>query len=131
MSKTVQGLTNCPVCTGSLHVTRMHCPQCELALEGQFSVSKLGLLPPSQQEFVELFLACGGNIKEVELALGISYPTVKKRLDEIVRALGTEIVERSRTATARDGVLQQIEAGKLSAKEGARLLREAAGKGLE
>ena len=124
MSKPVQGLTICPVCAGSLRVTRMNCPQCEIAVEGQFVVSKLGLLSPSQQEFVELFLACGGNIKEVEAALGISYPTVKKRLEEIVRALGSEVVERSRSVTERDEVLQQIEAGKLSAKEGARRLRE-------
>ena len=59
-----------------------------MAMEGSFPISKLGLLTSDQQQFVEAFLVARGNIKEVEKELGISYPTVRKKLDEVIDALG-------------------------------------------
>ena len=81
-------------------------------------------MSPEQQRFVEIFVTNRGNIREVESVLGISYPTVRKRLDEVIEALGTEAIESAEEANRRNEILSQIERGELSAKDGARLLRE-------
>lgn len=114
----------CPSCSARLRVSRMACPECGLAVEGEFTTGRLALLSPEQQRFVEIFLTSRGNIREVEHVLGISYPTVRKRLDEVIEALGNEAVESAEESNRRNEILSQIERGELSAKEGARLLRE-------
>ncbi|MHC5058650.1 MAG: DUF2089 family protein [Planctomycetota bacterium] len=123
MAKRPARLATCPICAEPLRVARLHCDRCEIAVEGNFSGSRLGLLPPAQQEFVEVFIACGGSIKAVEAELGISYPTVKKRLEEVQHALGADAVEAARARKGRDAILKRIESGKLSAREGAKLLK--------
>jgi hypothetical protein len=124
MEKKPEPIATCPSCSSRLKVSRMICPDCGLVLEGDFTTSRLGLLPPAQQKFVEIFLAARGNIREVERVLGISYPTVRKRLDEVLAALGTSALDASEVQRQREAVLTRIEAGELSAREGARLLRE-------
>ena len=114
----------CPSCASRLKVSRMTCPECGLAVEGDFAASRLGLLSPEQQRFVEIFVASRGNIREVEQVLAISYPTVRKRLDEVMVALGSEAVESAEEANRRNEILSRIERGELSAKDGAKLLRE-------
>jgi len=80
----------------------------------------LALLSSDQQEFVEVFLVARGNIKEVEKQLGISYPTVRKRLDEVIQGLGyAPQAERLK----REEILEAIEKGEISAKEGIALLK--------
>ena len=124
MNQKAKPFALCPSCSARLRVSRMTCPDCGLAVEGDFATSRLGLLAPEQQRFVEIFLTARGNIREVEQILGISYPTVRKRLDEVLEALGQEAVEEAEQANRRTEILNQIERGELSAKEGAKLLRE-------
>ena len=81
------------------------------------------MLTHDQQRFVELFLSARGNIKEVEQLLGISYPTVRKKLDEVAAILGSDAIEETNENRARQEVLTRIERGELNAREGARLLR--------
>ena len=96
-------------------------------ISGDFAGSRLGLLSAEQQQFAEVFLAAGGNISEVERILGISYPTVRKRLDELVAVLGAGAITAASAATRRDDILSRIERGEIPAKEGIRLLREIKG----
>lgn len=124
MSKKPTPLSACPACSARLKVARLTCPDCGLAIEGDFRTSRLALLAPEQQQFAEIFLAARGNIREVEQILGISYPTVRKRLDEVVEALGAEAIEAATDQSRRNEILGRIEKGELSAKDGARLLRE-------
>lgn len=124
MARKPMPMALCPSCSSRLKVSRMTCPECGLAVEGDFTTGRLGLLSPEQQRFVEIFVASRGNIREVEQVLGISYPTVRKRLDAVIEALGSEAVESAEEANRRNEVLSRIERGELSAKEGARLLRE-------
>ena len=124
MAQKPSPISKCPGCGGGLKISRLSCPGCGLAVEGDFATSRLGLLSPEQQNFAEVFLAARGNIREVEQHLGISYPTVRKRLDEVVTALGREAIDRAREVNRRNEILSRIEKGDLSAKEGARLLRE-------
>lgn len=83
-------ITNCPVCSKTLKITRLKCSHCHTTIENEFELSKLASLSKDQQHFVEVFLTCRGNIKEVEKELGISYPTVRGKLTDIISSLGYE-----------------------------------------
>src|SRR5438128_841398 len=83
----------CPVCSNTLNVTRLQCGQCGTAIEGLFGLGRLQALNREQVQFVETFLKCKGKIKDVEDELGISYPTVVARLNEVVRAMGYDVDE--------------------------------------
>lgn len=83
---------NCPVCGQDLEVTRLHCRHCDTAIEGHFTLGHLAALTPEQLHFVETFVRCEGTIKRVEKELGISYPTVRARLKEVIRAMGFEVI---------------------------------------
>jgi hypothetical protein len=119
----------CPACGHSLDVLRLGCSACGTAVEGRFGLGRLGRLSRAQLEFVEVFLDCRGKIKDVEQVLGISYPTVVARLDEVVAAMepaaraadvaGTKQPERSR----RTEILEALERGELTAAEAATRLR--------
>ena len=81
-------ISTCPVCQGELLVTRLHCRSCGTALEGEFGVGRFGRLSREQLSLLESFLRARGNLKEMERELGISYPTVRARVDALVRAVG-------------------------------------------
>jgi hypothetical protein len=81
-------IATCPVCSDELTVTRLHCRSCGTALEGEFGVGRFGRLDREQMRLLESFLRSRGNLKEMERELGISYPTVRGRVDALVRALG-------------------------------------------
>lgn len=81
-------IATCPVCSGELTIARLHCRSCGTALEGEFGVGRFGRLDREQLSLLESFLRSRGNLKEMERELGISYPTVRSRVDALVRALG-------------------------------------------
>lgn len=81
-------IATCPVCSDELTITRLHCRSCGTALEGEFGVGRFGRLDREQMSLLESFLRSRGNLKEMERELGISYPTVRGRVDALVRALG-------------------------------------------
>ena len=81
-------IATCPVCANELTITRLHCRGCGSALEGEFGVGRFGRLDREQMSLLESFLRSRGNLKEMERELGISYPTVRGRVDALVRALG-------------------------------------------
>ena len=81
-------ISTCPVCANELAVTRLHCRSCGTTLEGDFSVGRFGRLNREQLTLLESFLRSRGNLREMERELGISYPTVRSRVEALVRALG-------------------------------------------
>ncbi len=81
-------ISTCPVCAGELAVTRLHCRSCGTTLEGEFSVGRFGRLTREQLTLLESFLRSRGNLRDMERELGISYPTVRSRVEALVRALG-------------------------------------------
>lgn len=81
-------IATCPVCASDLSVTRLHCGTCGTSLEGEFSVGRFGRLSREQMALLESFLRSRGNLRETERELGLSYPTVRSRVDALVRALG-------------------------------------------
>ena len=82
----------CPVCHSDLLVTALVCPHCETEIRNQFEMDALSRLIPAQRHFVEVFLLCEGKLNCVQEELGISYPTVRSRLDEIIQALNRKTI---------------------------------------
>jgi len=117
----------CPICNEELKVSRLNCPQCNSSLKGEFDTCKFCQLPAEQIEFVEVFLKCRGNIKEVEKELGISYPTVRNRLDGAIQALGYGI-ERPEfsgdQSKLRTEVLEALDKGIIEPQEAIEQLRK-------
>ncbi len=81
-------IATCPICSGELAVTRLHCRSCGTTLEGDFNVGRFARLSRDHFGLLESFLRSKGNLKEMERELGISYPTVRARVDALLRALG-------------------------------------------
>jgi hypothetical protein len=90
-------ISTCPVCEGELAITRLHCRSCGTALEGEFGVGRFGRLSREQLALLESFLRSRGNLKDLERELGISYPTVRGRIEALLRALGLADGEEAAT----------------------------------
>jgi len=114
---------SCPICTHALHVKKMQCPQCNTVIENDFTLSKFATLSKEQIHFVEVFLLSRGNIKVVEKELGISYPTVRSRLNEIISLLGHERKEDDDQKNVKDHIITMLENEEISAKEAIDLLK--------
>ncbi|ACL69444.1 DUF2089 domain-containing protein [Halothermothrix orenii] len=116
----------CPVCGDQMRVVSLKCPQCQTVINGNFRLNKFSRLDPDQLHFVEVFIKCRGNIKEVERELGISYPTVRNKLDNVIQDLGYDIKDSSEEETTRKRkeILDSLEKGEISAKEAIELLQK-------
>jgi hypothetical protein len=115
----------CPICGESLAVTRLHCRNCDTSVEGHFALGRLYHLSPDQLRFVETFIRSEGKINRVEQEMGLSYPAVRARLNDVIRALGYEVGEGKDTITEseRREILAQLSEGELTAEEAVELLR--------
>ena len=116
----------CPVCRSELEVTRLHCLTCDTSIEGRFSGGPIAHLTPEHLDFIITFVRCEGKINRMEQELDLSYPTIRNRLHEVIRALGYEPGKDESTEITpekRSTVLENLEAGKISADEAMRMLR--------
>ena len=78
---------SCPSCGGNLAVRRLYCETCETEVEGLYSLPPVAGLAPDDQEFILEFIKASGSLKDMARFLGVSYPTVRNRLDDIIRKL--------------------------------------------
>jgi hypothetical protein len=116
----------CPICGEKLEVTRLHCRNCDTEVGGHFALGRLYHLGPQQLAFVEMFIRCEGKINRVEQEMGLSYPAVRARLNEVIRALGYEVGEAGKEPVSeeeRKEILAQVSGGDISAEEAIELLR--------
>ena len=117
----------CPSCNGDLAVSKLHCHSCDITVEGDFSIPALLRLNRAQLDFVEVFLKNRGIIREVERELGVSYPTVRARLDEVLDAIGFNLAsapddDRHEDLASRRTILERLSAGKITPEEAMRAL---------
>lgn len=119
-------LNRCPVCSSKLLVKKLQCSKCSTVIENDFELSKFDYLTTGQLEFVEVFLKSRGNIKDVEKALGVSYPTVRAKLDEVLTALGyrTEKQEVKEGESQNKDILDALEKGDISPEEAIKRLNK-------
>jgi hypothetical protein len=114
--------TQCPVCGEGLHVTRLGCEACQTAIEGKFDSGRLARLTRDQLAFVEVFLECRGKIKDVEERLGLSYPTVVARLEQVVESLGAPT--QTEPTTSLEEVLTSLAKKEISPSEAAKKIKQ-------
>ena len=131
----------CPACGGPIIITECKCPNCQLVMRGEFQPGPFSALSEDQLTFVRVFLRARGNLSEVEKQLGISYPTIRNKLDEInlaldradapapaaVNAPAPPETPASAAEDARQSVLRQVSAGNLSVTEALQKLRSEKG----
>lgn len=108
-------LTKCPVCQSKLKVIKLQCSKCSTVIENEFELSKFSSLSPEELSFIEVFIRCRGNIKDVEKELGISYPTVRARLDDAIMALGYNVEKaRPTVSTSHKDILDLLDQGEIT-----------------
>jgi len=122
MAKEVLG--KCPVCNSDTEVTRISCDKCGTTIEGHFQLCKFCRLTSEQKKFIDAFIKCRGNIKEVEKELGISYPTVKNKLEDVAGALGYKRQSEPEESTRKKEILEKLNSGEISVDEAIELLSE-------
>src|SRR5579875_4126634 len=118
--------TQCPVCHGTLHVTQLQCPACRAEVAGDFALNRLATLGEPHASLITLFLRSRGNMKEMERELGLSYPTVRARLEEALTAAGFGRGSEPDRSTRRAEILDALERGDITAQEAVSRLREQA-----
>ncbi len=123
MQKQIIGI--CPICGQNLKATELTCNKCDTKIHGNFNLSKFDYLTTSQQEFALVFIKNAGNIKLIEKELNISYPTVKKNLDELISALGFDKNSLFLPSKmSKDDIYSALRKGDISFEEADRLLKE-------
>ncbi len=129
-------LSTCPVCKNELRVVKLHCDNCETNIEGSFTLSKFNYLETEKLYFIEIFIKNRGNIKQIEKELNISYPTVKKMLDEVIIGLGYSVTDdddfmkesapknEDKEKNLKQSILEKIEKGEMKVAEALEFLKK-------
>ncbi|REE92950.1 hypothetical protein A8990_10233 [Paenibacillus taihuensis] len=124
----------CPVCESKLTIQELKCDHCSTVIQGNFEATRLASLNGEQLHFVEVFLKVRGNIREMEKELGISYPTVRNRLDQIVDSLGFQSMPASPSSppppsqqqdaeqSQRKQILAKLDEGSITVEEALKLI---------
>lgn len=115
-------ISRCPVCNHELVVSRLKCDSCDTVIENQFRLSKFDYLSDEELYFTEVFIRRRGNIKEVEKELGISYPTVRSKLDAVIKKLGYD-TGTDEQAVKKEEILKALENGEITAEQAIALLK--------
>ena len=115
-------ISKCPICSSQLKVVKLKCDKCGTLIENDFEFSKFESLEEEHLNFIEVFMKCRGNIKDVEKELGISYPTVRAKLDEVVSALGYP--QAKEIPVSNNVVLSMLEKGEISAQQAVDMLKK-------
>jgi hypothetical protein len=112
-------VNRCSYCGEGMRITKVTCEACGLSLEGDFLTPRLYRLDAEEQRFVELFVLASGSLKQMAAVLGVSYPTVRSRLDRLIEKLQQE---QERDERRRQTILRDIEEGRISPKKGMRMI---------
>ncbi|MDD7793133.1 DUF2089 domain-containing protein [Clostridium sp. 'White wine YQ'] len=115
-------INKCPVCSSRLVVTKLKCSKCSTVIENDFEMSKFEYLSLEQLKFIEVFLKNRGNIKDVEKELGISYPTVRAKLDEVISSLGYNV--NPAPVVDKKKVIDMLDKGEITPDQAIKMLNE-------
>lgn len=114
-------LGKCPVCAKDMRVTTLHCPHCSITITGDFYLNKFSKLSQEQLQFIDVFIKSRGNIKEIERELGISYPTVRSKLENVIQALGHHTPPAPNN---KKEILERLSQGEITPEEAVQLLKK-------
>ena len=120
--------SQCPICGGEVVVTRINCQNCNTSIEGRFSSRSFSQLTPKQMDFVETFVRLEGKITRMEKELKLSYPTIRKLLHDVIRALGYEPGGEEEladlTEEERQQILNDLDCGSISLEDALKKLKD-------
>jgi len=120
--------TKCPLCGGEVNITRIYCRECDTTIEGRFTTGgPFARLKPEQLAFIEMFVRNEGRIKRLEDELKLSYPTIRKQLHDVIRAMGYEPGGEEAAGLSeeqREAILEDLDQGRIGYEDAMRLLRE-------
>lgn len=114
-------MIDCPVCKNKLMLSRLKCGGCGVVLEGSFNLPRLARLNPEFRTLAEQMILCGGNLKDLAIEVGVSYPTLRRKVDDLIAALQTL---KASDDVLIASILEDIETGTLKSEEGIRKIRE-------
>jgi hypothetical protein len=125
-------ISECPVCHHDLVVERLECENCGTGIDGKFALSKFNYLDMDKLYFIEVFVKNRGNIKAIEKEMDLSYPTIKKMLDDVISDLGYSPdatvedtpAEEQKPKFSRVEIISKITSGELSVEEATALLKK-------
>ncbi len=119
--------SKCPICGGEVLVTRIHCRECDSNIEGRFTGGPFSKLSPSQLNFIEIFVRYEGKLTHMEDELGLSYPTIRNRLHDVIRTLGYEPggeIPTGLSDSERKSILEELDQGNITLEEAMSRLQE-------
>lgn len=114
-------MLHCTICSGPLQVREIECPACDMQLSGEFGFPRLLRLSGKNLVLAEALVLAGGNLKAMAQSLDISYPTLRKRVDDLIDELEKLRAEDERRI---DEILRGVEAGTIPPAKGTRMIRE-------
>ena len=120
-------LTDCPSCHSKMIVTELSCTNCDTVVRGRYTGCTFCELSDENLRFMEIYVACRGNIKQMERETGLGYWTIRGRLDEVIEMLQLSIEESKPPAdleAARRDILAAVERGDLAIEAAERMLAE-------
>ncbi len=115
-------LGKCPVCGDELFVSKLSCHNCHTHIEGDFSLCKFCKLSDEQKDFIEIFIKSRGNIKEIEKEMGISYPTVRGKLENVIESLGYSPKYEEKKIDKKE-ILRRLDIGEITSEEALKMLQ--------
>lgn len=124
--------SQCPMCGGGITITRLHCDECDITIEGRFAPraaasNPFSQLSPEQLQFVMTFVKCEGKLNRMEDELNLSYPTLRSRLQDVIRGMGYEPGKDETQSTRvteddRKRILNDLDSGRINAEQAMKML---------
>lgn len=108
-------LNECPVCSSELKIVKLSCDTCNTIIESEFTFSAFESLNEEQIKFAIIFIKNRGSIKEIEKEMGISYPTVRAKLDDVVKSLGFSVMNEKENSL--DEIIDNLQKGEIDPDE--------------
>ncbi|MBL8067837.1 MAG: DUF2089 domain-containing protein [Armatimonadetes bacterium] len=121
----------CPVTGEKMYVSELTSEESGVVIRGRFAMPESAELSDEQKEFLTVFLRARGVISTIEKELGISYPTVRNRIDALLHDMGLEPYKgdrRTDRAEEKAKILKQLEEGEISAAEAKEQLKKVGAK---
>jgi hypothetical protein len=122
----------CPVCQGLLSPKVLACGHCHIQVEGPFQLNEFATLPPEDLHFLRIFIQCEGRVRDMEPALGLSYPTIRNRLTQLKNKLSegleaTAEEEKPANIPTTEEVLARLEKGEITFDQAMKLIKTHSG----
>ena len=125
--------TECPVSGGELYVSELTCEESGVVIRGKFSLPQGSELSEEERKFLNVFLRARGVISTVEKEMGMSYPTVRSKLDALLDSMNLAPIKadekkRKKTAEKKRKILKDLEEGTITPDEAKEKIRDLDGK---